>query len=811
MNNPMKKQIIFLIIALLLPAASLQAAISSVTLTPAPPTTLSNGNSYYLAGVTYNFRVQAVDPAATGKAYWNQITLTFPGGETCTISIDTDLVVGVPTGIIVDSIADNTPPSPYTSIDYTITIRFLWTATEYAVALNTVQATVTCDLPDTRTTSSTFRHGLCSNIRVVNFAQSGVAADGYVNPWYSTFNVTGAIVYDVTGATIADRVEARDAGEITNTTLYRDLATTGLSDNTMAGDCTYIIPAGTGVLGLGNHTWDIRVQMNTGGVTKTSSNTLTLNCDQIRIDSITFLNGGGITSPPTYYRSVNVPGTQVQITASLQSGAVGALAMIGDATITVRNTTNTQDFPLQIISGSLSGTANVPNPSVLPVSGSTETRTYQVFSISGSAFDNEQNIAGRISQPANPVILWDRNDPPGLNNAPGAGQTPFTDELSFAVSPSASYVDLNWQAVTALGDPPYDGDFYTYRIYYRATKIPANPWLIIDRSTANYGPTQIYDLSDPARTSARIIGLTPLTQYDYFMTAVDVFGQEVEHPIPSGNLSDALYDGAPSVAGYGQFTTNPTSIEASVTDSITDCPYSRFADVGLSASDRRFIKSSLRVTIYIVSPGDQPDSVNIILSRDDGSGNGIPAQVLYPLPGTPTWERISCSKSAPNTWQGYIPSNNQFLVEGQFCRFIIESVRGGTPTYSDIDSTVDGDPNDFEYTFMIQTHTTFTPWPTRVLNNVLTDKNPVCYPSYYLSADAYVTIKAYDVKGRPVATLIDNGFRKGGQNIKEDGWAGDNKARRKLGVGLYYLRFEAKRASDGKVILNQTEKVVVAK
>ncbi len=112
---------------------------------------------------------------------------------------------------------------------------------------------------------------------------------------------------------------------------------------------------------------------------------------------------------------------------------------------------------------------------------------------------------------------------------------------------------------------------------------------------------------------------------------------------------------------------------------------------------------------------------------------------------------------------------------------------------------------------MITTPTTFTPWPTRVLNNVLTEKNPICYPSYYLSDDAYVTIKAYDVKGRPVATLIDNGFRKGGQNIKEGGWSGDNKARKKLGVGLYYLRFEAKRASDGRVILNQTEKVVMAR
>ena len=806
----MKKQILFLIIAILIPAASLQAAISSVTLTPASPTTLSNGNSYYLAGKQYSFRVQAVDTAATGKAYWNQITLTFPGGQTCTVSIDTDSVVGTPTGITVDTISDNTSPSPYTNIDYQITVRFLWTATEYAVASNTVQTTVTCDLPDSRTTSSTFLHGLCSTISVVNFTQDGVAADGYVNQYHTAFNVTGTVVYNVTGATSADTVLSKDVGEIAaaaNIELYRSGTATPISSNTgNTGSFTFIIPAASIAAQAGAYTWSVQVTMNTGGAVETASNTLSLFCDNIQITSITFSGGGGITSAPTYYRSVNIPGTQVTIIATK---AFNGGNMIGATTITVSDGLNT--FPVVIADAANTGTGSVTTPIVAqtPTDGQTYQISYQITAISGSVFDSEQNIAARVTQPANPVILWDRNDPPGNNDAPATGQTPFTAEASFAVSPSSTYVDFTWQAVSALADPPYDGDFYTYRIYYKEST--ASAWTIVDRSTPGYTTTGTYNLSDPTRTTARITGLTPLTQYDYFITAVDAFGQEVEHPIPNTlNNSDALYVGAPTAAGYGQFSTNPTSVEASVTDGITNYTFSQFA-ASITALTRPLRKSSLQVKIYIVSSGDQPDSVNIVLAQDNGSGAGLPAGDLYPLLSAPAYERISCLKTAPNTWTAYIPSANQFLTEGSYCRFIIESVRSGTSTFSDIDSTTDADPNDFEYTFMVQTPTTFTPWPTRVLNNVITDKHPIAYPSYYLSDDAYVTITVHDIKGRPVATLIDNGFRKGGQNIKEGGWSGDNKARRKLGVGLYYIRFEAKRASDGKLILNETEKVVIAK
>jgi hypothetical protein len=154
---------------------------------------------------------------------------------------------------------------------------------------------------------------------------------------------------------------------------------------------------------------------------------------------------------------------------------------------------------------------------------------------------------------------------------------------------------------------------------------------------------------------------------------------------------------------------------------------------------------------------------------------------------------------------------------GQNSRFILEAKQSGSPIYYDHDADYNPaevtavDPNNYEWTFTIIAGPKVTPWPTRVLNNVITDSNPRAYPAYYLTDDAFVTIKAYDIKGRPVATLLDGAPRKSGQNIKENGWAGTNKSGRKLGVGLYYIHIKAKRTSDGAVIIDKFEKVVMAR
>ena len=72
-----------------------------------------------------------------------------------------------------------------------------------------------------------------------------------------------------------------------------------------------------------------------------------------------------------------------------------------------------------------------------------------------------------------------------------------------------------------------------------------------------------------------------------------------------------------------------------------------------------------------------------------------------------------------------------------------------------------------------------------------------------------MTIKVYDIKGRPVTTVLDSAFRRGGINIKERGWDGSNKSNKKIGVGLYYMNFRAKSAANGREILNDTKKIVM--
>ncbi len=110
--------------------------------------------------------------------------------------------------------------------------------------------------------------------------------------------------------------------------------------------------------------------------------------------------------------------------------------------------------------------------------------------------------------------------------------------------------------------------------------------------------------------------------------------------------------------------------------------------------------------------------------------------------------RIPNSKVSPNKWAGNISSENSLIVPGQGCKFILEVKQGNTPSYYGYNPNLNMDNTRF--TFSIVAAPKVTPWPTRVLNNVITDKNPRAYPAYYLTDDAFVTIKAYDIKGRPV-------------------------------------------------------------
>lgn len=783
-----------------------RADITSVTLTPASPTTLSNGKSYYVAGVPYTFRVRAVDPEAVQDTDWNQIVLEFREGATtrasCTININAGSdAVGAVSGVVVDTI-DRSGTSNWSNLDYRITLRFRWDATDYnAAAGNSVRATVSEDkLPASNMTDTvTFNYGVCASIAVRNFAQSGVAADGRINPWHSAFNVTGSVVYYVAGESITSTVQSIDAGEITNTTLLLDGALTAMTDNNMADDLSYTVAAeymNTNGVALGNHAWRVRAAMNTAGGPEDSvaANQLPFNLDRVQVTSITFSGGGGINAP--YYRSVNISGTQINITAQMQNGGG---AMVGNTTIRLSDGTNTYDVP--IVSGQTSGSLLLnPYPGVgITPDGATTPLTYQVIAVFGGAYDNEQNIPGRITQPASPVIYWDRNDPPGANSAP------FTPWLGTTVT--AYSMTFNW---TPLANANPDLDFYSYRIYYKR-QVDVS-WTMIDRTTPDYGSGGTYRLDLITTGSATITGLSALTIYDYYVTAIDVFGQEVEVNLPAS--SNAAYDHVhtPGAPYYDSVNTSPSSLEVSITDGIDVYNDASFT-ADAKASARPLRKSAIRVSLFVVTAQGIPDAVNLIIAPDGVADLWTAGVGLNGAEGV-DYYRIKCVKSSANKWKGYIPDTNSLISLGSSVRFIIETVKDNVANYADHDSELEtppGNPNDYEYTFSISKEVKFTPWPTRILNNVITEKNPLAYPSFYLSDDAYVTIKAYDIKGRPVATLLDNAFRKGGQNIKEGGWGGTNRSGKKLGPGLYYLNIKARRQSDGKVILNENEKVVVAR
>ncbi|MGQ9842060.1 MAG: fibronectin type III domain-containing protein [Spirochaetota bacterium] len=766
-------------------AVSAHATITSVVLTPANPTVLSMGNGYYVAGKAYTFTVQVVDPDLTN---WNQIqevVLTIPNSTNIQLRVTniTGTGGGNHTLTIVSGTVGCTSSIAGTWNNFTVTftITVQWNTQESAWALNRnidASATTTNPLNNTLTDTKQVSYGVCASIRILNFAQSGVAADGMVNPWHSAFDVTGTIVYNVPGAAATDAVHlVADAygGEITNAELRRNGTETVATDGDETNGLTLTVGAEYfDSLGqLGDHTWTVRITCSTAGGPEVSANSLPINCDVVEITNIEIINGGGKDLSPNYWRSINVPGTQLRVTAQLHNAGT---PVVGNTTIRIQDSEG-NNTDVVIPNGQPYAVANITYP--LVALEATDTITYQAISISGGAYDNEQNAPARIPQVATRTVYWDNADPPGANILPfttynGYSQTATTITVKWAALPNAATID---------------GDFDSYRIYYRES--PAGTWYMIDR-------TSIAALGNVATTQATITGLTPLTNYDIRISAVDVFGYEVAL---ANQISDTI-------------STTATSIEVSITDGITVWNDATF---GTAATDRPVRNTAIRVNITIITAVDLPDTVNIIAALGDYNVGGdlIVSGVIDPsLTEGVDYYRISTTRTGANTWVGYVPTTNPLITLGNSVRFIIETIKSGIPTYTDSDSeseSAPGDPNDREYSFAVTLQPQFTPWPTRILNNVITSKNPTCYPAYYLTDDAYVTITVYDIKGRPVAKILDNAFRKGGQNIKEGGWSGTNKSNNKLGVGLYYIHIQAKRSSDGKVILNSFQKVVIAK
>ena len=828
MKRNLKLIILALCIAAVFPVNPARGTIASVLVTPANPTTLSNGLSYYLAGMPYNFSVQVIDPDITGWAQLTSIQVSIANGANPAIVVSItpsgtgiDLPVTV-TGGPVDAVADILAPSTYNNCTVTFKVTFRWDTQEsnFTSPSNITGTGITTNnISDTAVSS----YGVCSSIKISNFVQTGVAADGMVNPYHDHFTITGTPVYNIPGATSLDAIEARDAGEInvsSNLLLYLNGAPTGIVSTGVLPALSFDIPvsrlnAAPGILGA--NTWQVRALMATAGGPESSNNSLIINCDDVEVTGITFVNGGGINLP-AYYRSITLPGTEVVVSARMRNSLSG---MVGDTTVRIYNSATGQSKNVLIPDGSNTGSAILPNPTGvgLPGSHGSVQNFYRAEEIIGGAHGGDvdlippvgppvpvkqgQSIDSRITQPAVPAsIYWENEYYPCTFTSPAV----FTSWNGF--SATAYSLTFNWVHVPNAAP---NQDFYSYRVYYKESS--ATVYQLIDRNTSGYSA-----LGNITTGTVTIMGLKPLTLYNYYITAIDVFGNEVPNgppgPVNTQSLP-GLHLGAPYYETVG---TLASTIRVELTDGITTYNDENFTMPPATDNplDRPLRKTAINVKVFIVAAGDLPDIVNIIVANNT-TGALINAlgniQVAENVPAG--YYRYTTLKTGTNEWSTYIPDTNPLIAVGTNVKLIIETIKNGVTSYADnnseTESPASANPNDYPYTFNINMQPVFKPWPTRVLNNVITSKNPVAYPAYYLTDDAYVSLIIYDIKGRPVKVLLDNTFRKGGMNIKEGGWTGDNKSRNKVGVGLYYMHFTAKRASDGKEILNSFQKVVMAK
>ncbi len=784
-------------------------AILSVTLTPAPPTVMSTGQGFYLAGNSYDFDVRVIDPAATawnGAGGFSEVRLIIPNSTNINRWI-------VPNGVGAQAVNVTSGTADVTAAilaggtfnDFTVrfTVALRWNTQESAwAALRGIQASATSS--NTLSTTVNVSYGVCTSVRWNNAAQNGDALDGFVSSWNNAFTITGAIIYNFTGANNNDKVYFVNGGaELTGTTLFLDGAAApgGITDNAFTNnaidDITYTIPIDyfTGI-GLGNHTWSIQASFTTAGGPEVTTNTLSIRHDRVETTSVQFVNGGGVFNPApapgNYYRSLDVPGTQIRINARMESG-LGGGNIVGNITVTARDTTDGLNYTFNIANGTAPATpvaVNIStNPPVTPAAAdNTLPHTYQIISVTGGPLDDRQNAAGRITQPAIPQVYWDNQDPPG------AAALPFNGGAGLiSTSQTANSLTIDWPP---LANAHPDLDFDSYRIRYRES--PAGTYSLIDRNTPGFAA-----LGTITTATATITGLSPLTAYDMELSAVDVFGNEV-------NLANR-----PSVT----IATTPFQIDVAVSDGVALYSNQSFTCGNINPAQFPVRDANIKVSINIITAGNLPDQVNLIIADNDSDlGPGPPQygvtgtnnDVLTLTDGVDRW-RIPCAKTGANLYEGYIQSDHPLMEQGRNIRFIIETVYATGPSYSDCsdEATPPGDATNDEWRFQVSTPTLFIPWPTRILNNVLTRAQPCAYPAYFLPVDALVTIKVYDIKGRPVATILDRAYRKGGQNIKDLGWCGTSRDNKKLGVGLYYIHI---RATLGKrVILNEIKKVVVAR
>lgn len=760
--------------------------------------------SYFLPTRTYTFEV---DVTANGHS-WDTITdvtlnIPIPGGPV-SISINPSLLADPLTGSHTATVAgggvataeftDNTGGGDAWT-DFTVEFTYTpdWTITEAGVAGRNISATAESDLftgTDVASPDVPLNYGVCSSVKVI-LEQDGEAADGLVNPWHGAFYITGGIVYNIASINDIAHVAAPNlvfpAGDITtigNLSYQHSVGPDGnaLIPNTGAGaELEYVITpdllAGTGIAdnGIGVFTWVVPIEI-VGIPANNYVSNLTLICDKIEIIGIEFQNGGGYSgNAPEYNRNIYTSGTQIRVQTRMQYLANRPVendaAIDADITVsysypdsglrtTVLNYTGATDggagwSEWVEITNPTSGDA--PSGTTLPFNG------YEVSEITGTGGHlggAGQNAVGRIVQDSftPPAIYWDNADPPGSN----AGM--FTSWVG--TSALVDSISLEWDPIAAdLASAAEDADFESYRIYFKTDS--STTWNMVDETT-------LPALGNIDTNTYTITGLQSLTTYDYYLSVVDVFGNETL----SGNRS---HDGTPGDP-YASVQTVAFSLDVKISDGITSYDNAHITTT-VDPLNTILAHSALRVEVEIVG-ATQPDEINVLFGAAD-----------------PSEEQEPFSKTAINKWVAHISSD--YLTDGQDYVFRVETILSGTPReYPEAPDS---------WVFRIEDTIKTTPWPTRILNNVITRDNPRAYPAYYLTDDAHVTITVYDVKGREIAKILDNAYRPSGQNIREQGWAGTNRAGRKLGVGLYYVHIKAERASDGRVIINEFKKVVISR
>lgn len=519
----------------------------------------------------------------------------------------------------------------------------------------------------------------------------------------------------------------------------------------------------------------------------------------VTITNIQFYNGGG--KGPTYsgdnysssyYRGWGQPGTTIKVSAVMDvDGSSSPMYGSVNCTVTYTDGSNSGTFTVTISNGSNTGQAQVPYSASWIASNATTAVTYTVTSISGTFVDS-------LDSSSSNSILWDRSDPPD------DGSFPPTSLSEIGIDTTTSTCKLSWTPVSTATGSFYNNDFYEYRVKFREySDDGSNKWRTWSGTNdptlrlVSNNPTPAPDSNSSlhftnGKKYTTLSNLKIFTQYEFYIEAVDVFGNVSASPAE------------PYI-----FTTQPYSVQVTLSDGITE--YSDFSDL-TDPTLRTLRASNIEATMTISSADSSPEGVRVWFTATDDSTNIVSDEMEINSAAFAEDTLFSVEAKAVDSgvWVAYLSSDTAAITLGNSVRMVIEVDSANDLVFTDKDAS-DLNPNDDEWTFYIGTSTDYGEKPAQILNNVITNQNPRAYPSYYLSEDGYVTITVYDIKGRKVATILDDAFRRGGQNIKENGWRGTNRSGRKLGIGLYYIRIKAKSATSGKTILNKVKKVVVAR